>query len=404
MPIREEDLSRIRPLVGQPVVKLLTGMRGCGKSALLSDLRQELRQQGVLPEQIISLDLEALEFTEINTARRLQSYIKYRLANPGRHYVFLDEIQVVPQWEQAIAALAAEDGCDLYLSSSAVRQTAAALQEATGGKCAEFRILPMSWAECQSLGRRTPDGPVSGDPSQTMTPADYLAGGGLPVVVQFQGTAAAGPLLQGACQAILLQDVILRTRVRDVELLNRIFQYVLQYLGKLYTVKSIADTLKKRQRQASAETIANHLRAMEEAGLIWRVPRLDIKSQTILHSTVKYYLGDHGLAAGLIGRKSRNAAGILENAVFIELLRRNYGLTVGKLGRQQIDFLAERDGRRLYVQIAHDPAAAGQLASPLLMIRDQYPKLILSRDEPARDDIQGVRCLSLASFLSDRSL
>lgn len=391
MNIRENYLARIRPLITEPIVKVLTGLRGSGKTSLLQMVQDELREAGIAADNIIYLNLELMQTSDVNNDKRLLSYLKYRMVSSGMHFVFLDEIQAVSQWELAVAELAADAECDLYLAASDTKRIVAQLSEVIPGRFAEIRVTPLSFAEYSIMNQ----------PSAADQAAEYLSRGGLPILHGINDPATAEQISLGLYHSILYHDVVLHNHIRDVELLNRIIRFVMTNVGKIYAVRSIGSYLKGRGQQASAETIANYLRAMEEAGLIFRVPRYDLKAGTVLHNNVKYYLADHGLLQVITGLKGRNSAGVLQNAVFLELNRRGYHVYTGKLGNETIDFAAEKNGSFLLIQILERTSEAmiKKAIEPFAKNKQKAACYLIARDTFSRHEIDGVSCLNVADFL-----
>ncbi len=404
MLIRESYLDQLRPLICEPTVKVLTGLRGSGKSTIFKMVQDMLVESGIPADNIISLNLERMESAEINNDRRLFSYVKYRMVQSGPRFVFLDEIEMVDQWELAIVDLAQESDCDLYLAASGTGRVPERLNELLPGRVTEIRVAPLSFVE---FGEDCRARALEGADDRQQLALEYIRRGGLPILTGIADEATSDQASLGVYRSILYQDVVLRNRIRDAELLNRILKFVLTHVGKIYAVKSIGDLLKSRNQQASAETIANYLRAMEEAGLIWRVPRFDIKTGAILHNNVKYYLADHGLLRIVTGQQDRNMAGILQNAVFLELKRRGFQVMTGKLGAEAIDFVAEKDGRRIYLQVLErrgSPDVIAEAAGPLQKVKNPSALYIIARDAFRPTGLEGIRCLSFVDFLMINNL
>ena len=397
--IRNLYLDQLRPLIGQPLVKLLTGVRGSGKTTILNQLVDLLLNAGIPSDHIIQINLELLESAEVNNDIRLLSHIRYRMVNPGCHFIILDEIQMVDQWELAIRELSANQDCDLYLCGSDAGRLAARLNEILPDRYAEIRVLPLSLSEYTALKS-------SGDPAATASlqqiAEQYIRRGGLPVITAISDETTGDQAILGLYRSILYQDVVLRNRIRDAELLGRVIRYIVTNTGKVFAVKSIGDYLISRRQRASAETLANYLRALEEAGLICRVPRFDLKTQTILHNNVKYYLADHGLLRVITGQKDRNSAGVLQNTVFLELVRRGYNVAVGKLDTLSIDFSAHKNGHHLLIQVLERRGsieAIRKAAGPLLKCKENADLLIIARDAVEQPGLPGVSCCNLSEFL-----
>lgn len=391
MNMRENYLARIRPLIAEPMVKVLTGLRGSGKTSLLQMVQNELLDAGISADNIIYLNLELMQTSDVNNDKRLLSYLKYRMVSSGMHFVFLDEIQAVSQWQQAVAELADDAECDLYLAASDTARIVAQLTEVIPGRFAEIRVTPLSFAEYCTMNQLSA-------PDQA---AEYLSRGGLPILHGIADPATADQICLGLYHSILYHDVVLHNHIRDAELLNRIIRFVMTNVGKIYAVRSIGSYLKGRGQQASAETIANYIRAMEEAGLIFRVPRYDLKAGTVLHNNVKYYLADHGLLQAITGLKGRNSSGILQNTVFVELNRRGYQVYTGKKGSESIDFAAKKNGSFILIQIlerTHEAMIQKAIES-LKKSKQKAACFIIARDAFPCHEVDGISCLNIVDFL-----
>lgn len=391
MIVRENYLARIRPLIAEPMVKVLTGLRGSGKTSLLHMLQDELRDAGIPADNIIYLNLELMQTSDVNNDKRLLSYLKYRMVSSGRHFVFLDEIQAVSQWELAVAELAADAECDLYLAASDTVRIITQLNEVIPERFAEIRVTPLSFTEYSAMNQ----------PSAQDQAAEYLSRGGLPILHGITDPATASQISLGIYHSILYHDVVLHNHIRDTELLNRIIRFVMTNVGKIYAVRTIGTYLKGRGQQASAETIANYLRALEEAGLIFRVPRYDLKTGNVLHNNVKYYLADHGLLQVITGLQGRNSSGVLQNAIFLELSRRGYNVFTGKQGNETVDFVAEKNGEISLFQVLERTRAdmIQKAIEPFKKTKQKAACYLIAKDSFLHHEIDGVSCLNIVNFL-----
>ncbi len=397
MYLRESYLDIIRPQIGQQQIKAVTGMRGSGKTSLLKMVQGLLLASAVPEDNIIYLDLEQAQAADISSGQRLLSYVQYRMISPGIHFVLLDEISQVEGWPDAVMALAGDSTCDLFLADSAGASLIAALTDCLPGRFMEIPVLPLSLSEFYDFGQRL-DTTVSFERLADR----FMEQGGLPILLAMDDADMKKEITLSLYRSILLNDVVLPGKIRDVSLLLRIMRFVLSRVGQVFAVKSIYDDLIRRGQRASAETIANHLKALEGSGLLFRVPRRDLKTRAVLHNNAKYFLADHHLLRIASGLGSRNLQGVWQNIIFLELVRRGYSVFVAKTGSEIVDFWAERDGECLLIQMPDRRRSKSSLAAAAEKLAKggrSFGKLIVTADRPDEDAADGVPCLGLSDFL-----
>jgi predicted AAA+ superfamily ATPase len=315
-------------------------------------------------------------------ARQLLPRQAQSLQKPGRFYIMLDEIQRINQWEQAIASFRVDFDCDIYITGSNNGLLSTDIAELLAGRYVEIRIHPLSFKE--HLEFTAAMGEDHGKDLKRQF-ADFLRCGGLPGIHEMNiDTDAVTPYLLDIFNSVMLKDVISRHRIRDTELLERTILFLMDNVGNLFSAKRISDFLKSQNRRLSTETIYNYLDALESAFLIRKVRRWDIKGKRILETLEKYYFEDFGLKNALLGYSDGSIAGLLENVVFLELQRRGYEVYIGQGTNWEIDFIARRQDQTAYFQVSYLLASEETIErefSPLLQIRDNYPKYVLSMDE-----------------------
>ena len=397
---RERYMRQIRDFMDTPVIKVITGMRRSGKSALLELTREELTGRGIAAENIIFMNFESLRYAAFREYRALYAEIMRR-AEPanGRIYVLLDEIQEVERWEEAVNSLRVDLDCDIYLTGSNARILSGELATKLAGRYVEIRVYPLDFAEYMTCAAENPG---EAGLSEDAHFANYLRFGGLPGIHQMKWEEERiSQYLRDICNSVLLKDVIARYGIRDTSLLEGIVLYLMDNVGSIFSAKTISDFLKSQGRRLSVETVYNDLRALESAFLIHKAARFDIKGKRILETQEKYYLSDLGLRHALLGYRADDIAGILENVVYLELLRRGYTVHIGKQGVAEVDFVADRADDRLYIQVCYilTPENMEREFAPLEAIADNYEKLVLSTDTLLSVNRGGIRQRNIRSFL-----
>jgi len=399
--------DRLAPFIGQPIIKVLTGLRRCGKSSLLRLTADRLLAEGVAPNHIVRLDFESLDSAPLAEASALNAWILAQMAEPGRYYVFLDEIQEVDHWEKAVNSLfATREDIDLYLTGSNSRLLSSELATYIAGRYVAIPVSTLSFSEHLAFVARLDaqaDGPA---PQRSVAEQfdTYLRRGGFPgLYATSYDDQQIGQAVTDIYNSALIQDTIRRRGIRNVDMLRRIAAFALENVGSPFSARSVADYFKSQRRSVDSETVLNYLDALCEAYVLVRVPRWDLRGKKLLTVAEKYYAGDHGLINAVLGYEDRRLPGVLENVVGAELRSRGYQTAVGKVGDQEVDFVATRGNERLYVQVttsltASEQTQARELA-PLLAIRDAYPKIVLSLDSHAAGTYDGVRHLWLPQWL-----
>jgi predicted AAA+ superfamily ATPase len=397
MHTRSLYLDRIRKYLGKPVVKVITGMRRVGKSTLLRQVIDLLRADGVPGGNILYLDMESLRFEHLRTYRELYAEVERSLLRRrGRKFLLVDEVQEIADWERAVASLSGREDVDVVLTGSNAHLFSSELATRLSGRYVELPVHGLAFGEYLDFrGDRKKD-----TPGELL---DYLRFGGLPAIHHFELDEEMVYQYVGSIyDTILLNDIVKRHRVRNVDLLERIARYLFDNVGNVMSAKSIADYVKSQRLRVGVETVQNYLGYFREALVAYRVQRYDIKGKRRLEIHEKYYLGDIGMRHAVLGFREGDIGGVLENVVFLELLRRGYRVEVGKLGDREIDFIATRERERLYVQVAYllaTPEVVEREFGVLRDVPDNYPKVVVSLDTAFGDDIDGIRRVNLADFL-----
>lgn len=403
MIVRERYMRLIRDFMDKPVVKVITGMRRCGKSALLELTRQELLKRGIPESNVVCINFESLRYERLRDYRQLYQEISKRAEQAeGRVYILLDEIQEVDCWEQVINSLRVDFDCDLYVTGSNAKLLSGELATLLAGRYVEIRVYPLDFQEYLDFAAANPE--EAGLPQQEQF-SNYLRFGGLPGIHQMKwDEERIWQYLRDIYNSVLLKDVISRNKIRDTALLESIVQYLMDNIGNTFSAQTISSFLKSQGRKLSTETVYNYLRALESAFLIHKAVRFDIKGKRVLETQEKYYLSDLGLRHAVLGYRGNDIAGVLENTVYLELLRRGYTVNIGKQGVAEVDFVADRRDEQLYLQICYllTPENTEREFAPLEAIRDNYEKLVLSMDTLLRVNRGGIRQKNLVEFLLEQ--
>lgn len=400
MIVRERYMQPIRDFMDKPVVKIITGMRRSGKSGLLELTRQELLARSVNGQNIIFINFESLRYEALRNYQALYAEIADRAEQTkGRLYILLDEIQEVDGWERVVNSLRVDFDCDLYVTGSNARLLSGELATLLAGRYVEIRVYPLDFKEYLDFAAGNE---VEAKLTRQEQFSHFVHFGGLPGIHQIKWEESRiMQYLNDIYNSVLLKDVVARHKIRDTELLERIVFYLMDNIGNTFSAKTISDFLKSQGRKLSTETVYNYLKALESAFLIHKAVRFDIKGKRILETQEKYYLADIGLRHAVMGYRDNDIAGVLENIVFMELLRRGFSVKIGKQDTAEVDFVADRSDERLYIQVCYilTPENIDREFAPLEAIADNYEKLVLSADTLLRINRSGIRQQNIMEFL-----
>ncbi len=378
---RELYMSRIRPFIGTDLIKVMTGIRRCGKSVMLKLIQQELTESGVSSTQFISINFEDMCYSHLLTVQALNDEIVKRAKEiGGKVYLFFDEIQEVKDWEKCVNSLRVSLDCDIYITGSNAKLLSSELATYLGGRYVEFVIYPFSFGEFIELYHS-----VNPDVSNQQCFQEYLLAGGMPYLANLRyEDAPSKQYLHDLFNSVQLKDIVKRNKIRDVDLLERIIAYVIANVGTTFSATSLAKFLKNEHRTVAPETILNYIKYCCDAYLFYQVKREDLQGKQVLSSNEKYYIADHGIREAIFGVNMRDINLVLENIIYLELLRRGYEVTVGRIGDKEIDFVCSRSGEKLYVQVTYLLASEETVSREFGVydaIRDNFPKYVVSLDE-----------------------
>lgn len=396
---RETYMNRIRPFIGNELIKVMTGMRRSGKSVMLELIKEELTESGVSAEQFISINFEDMRYSHLLTANALHAEILERVKGiEEKAYLFFDEIQEVADWEKCINSLRVSLDCDIYITGSNAKLLSGELATHLGGRYVEFVIYPFSFSEFLELYRTV-------DPNSTMQQCfqKYLLSGGMPYLANLcYSDEPSKQYLTDLFNSVQLKDIVKRNKVRDVDLLERIIAYVMANVGTTFSATSLVKFLKNEHRTVATETVLNYIKYCCDAYLLYQVKREDLQGKQILASNEKYYIADHGIREAVFGGNMRDINLILENIVHMELLRRGYSVTVGRVGEREVDFVCDKRGEKLYVQVAYLLATEDTVKREFGVydfIRDNYPKYVVTTDELDMSR-NGIKHRNIRDFLT----
>ena len=391
-------MDKIMAYTDTPFVKILTGVRRCGKSTILKMIMERLKTERHIPdERIISCRYDSMEYVDL-TAKDMYDQLKSRLSTEGKTYLFLDEVQEIEGWERVVNSLASDFDVDLYVTGSNSRMMSSEIATYLTGRYISFRIFTLSFGEYLMFKRQY--APVSDAKTEL---ANYVRLGGFPAThLQAYSQEEVYTIVRDIYNSTIFSDIVRRSQIRKIDQLERIVKYTFNNVGNTFSAKSIADYLKSEHRSLDNETVYNYLEKLEKAYLLHRCIRYDLQGREFLKTQEKFYLADVALRYSVLGYDADSVAASLENIVYLELCRRGYTVNVGKTDGGEIDFVAERQNERLYVQVTQEirsEKTAKREYERLLEIRDNYPKYVLTTDAFAGGNYQGIRTMHIADFL-----
>lgn len=396
MMIRRTDyLERLIRWRDKQIIKVITGIRRCGKSTLMEQFQDYLLEDGIRENQIIAVNLEDYAFEELLDPRKLHAYVLERLPKSGKAYVFLDEVQNVPDFQRVVDSLFIRKNIDLYITGSNAYMLSGELATLLTRRYITIEMLPLSFAEYVSwTGDRN-------DLARKYT--QYLEQSSFPYATELGGDVKAiDEYLRGIYSTVVLKDVVGRLKSADPMMLESLLRFVFDSIGSRLSTKKIADTLTSMGRKIDVRTVERYLSAFIDSYILYQAKRFDVKGKQHLKTLEKYYVADIGLRYMLLGRKHADAGHILENVVYLELIRRGYDVCIGKVGEMEVDFVAENSDGIAYFQVAatvRDEKTLERELRVLRKIHDNYPKCLLTLDEDPEADFEGIRRKNVLDWL-----
>ena len=374
-------MQRIRPFINTDLIKVFTGIRRAGKSVMLELVKNELKESGIGEENFLCINFEQFSNSQFLDVESLYKKITdFQKNTKGKIYLFFDEIQEVDGWEKCINSCRIDFDCDIYITGSNAKLLSGELATYLAGRYVEFVIYPFSFAEFFEMN-------LIKNPNVDKNSCfmQFLKTGGMPFLSNFpDDDSAKSQYLIDIYNSVVLKDVVKRNNIRDVDTLERIVAYAFSNIGHIFSATSLSKYFKSENRKISHDTILNYLKFCSDAFLFYKINRYDLEGKKIVTVNEKYYCADHGLREALFGKNIQNIDQVLENIVCLELLRRNYKVYVGKKGDLEIDFIAEKQGKKIYIQVAYLLANEETIKrefSVYNFVKDSYPKYVVSMDD-----------------------
>lgn len=392
---RKEYLKKLIAFRDKQLIKVVTGVRRCGKSTLLKMYQEWLREQGVEASRIISINFEDIDYEELTDYRKLYDYLKEHL-NPERMtYIFLDEIQNVADYPKVVDSLYIKNNVDIYMTGSNAYMLSSEIATLISGRYVQIEMLPFSFKEyMESTGSMNDRG---------VKYTEYLENSSFPQTLELKGQPdEIRDYLEGLYNTIVVKDIVNRKKITDTMMLKSLLRFVFDNIGNPLSSKKIADTMTSAGRKIDVKTVEKYLEALTESYILYQAKRYNIKGKQYLKTLEKYYVVDVGLRFMLLGSKQMDAGHILENVVYLELLRRGYDVYVGKINEFEVDFVAQNSRGTSYFQVAltvRDEKTLQRELRPLQSIRDHYPKMILTLDEDPETQYDGIRRVNARDWL-----
>lgn len=390
---RQDYIEKIKPFINKHIIKVLIGTRRSGKSTMLKQIIDLLLNDGIPQENIVWINFELSDYFEITDIEKLEEYISCQIENVvGKIYLFFDEIQVVPQWEKLINSYFAKENFDIYITGSNSKLLSGEFATYLSGRYVELNIYPFSFREYIEYNGITDD--------FRSHFYKYLEDGGMPSTYDYGGDGKK-LIIMDLYNSIVLKDIIQRNNIKNVDLLDRIIRFVMYNISQSFSANKVYKRLKQNMVNLSVNTIYNYLKFFENACLIYQVKREDLQRKKILKYDEKYYLCDLGFRQAIIGNNQRDITRVIENIVYMELLRRGYEITIGKVGDLEVDFVCKKQNKPIYIQVSYlltNEETIEREFRPLKNILDNYPKYVVTMDDVDMSH-DGIEHLNLVDFL-----
>ena len=394
MIIRPQYMNTLKTYRDVPLVKILAGIRHCGKSTILDMLRDDLQSTEIAADHIISMRYTSEDFDDGMTDKDMYRSIKEQMTDDGRYYLLLDEVQEISGWEKAVNSLLENANTDIYVTGSNSKLMPSEISTYLTGRYISIPVYTLSFGEYLDFKKSD-----SRSPRELLN--QYLRLGGFPIVALGNfDERSSYQIVEGIYNSVITNDITKRHNIMNFDLFNRVVKYIVENVGKTFSANAIANFLKSEGRSLSVEAVYNYLNWLEKAFVIYRCQRYDLRVKSVLKTQEKFYLADTSLKYCIMGFNPKSIAAMLENIVYFELRRRGYEVYIGKNETKEIDFVAVRRDERIYVQVCRRlPEESDREVANLLEIKDHYPKYVVTLDELAAGNINGVKIVHLADFL-----
>ena len=391
---RPDYIAALRPFIDKPLVKILAGVRRCGKSTIFEMLKAELLQRGVSEQNIICKRYTEMDIPENITAKQMYDELTAAMDGKERCYLLLDEIQEINGWEKAVNSLLESADADIYVTGSNSKLMSSEISTYLTGRYVSIPVYTLSFKEYL-------DFKAGSTLSRKELLEEYIRFGGFPIIALSEyDEQSAYQIVNGIYHTVVSRDIVKRHRINKQDLFDRVVKYIIENMGKTFSANSISNFLKSEHRKVSVESIYNYLRWLEQAFIIYPCERYDLQGRSILKTQEKYYLADVSLKYALLGYNRKMLDGAMENIVFLELKRRGYDVYIGKNDTKEIDFVAVRRDERIYVQVCVQiPSGSDREVGNLMEIRDHYPKYVVTLNDMDTGIENGIKIVCLADFL-----
>lgn len=392
---RKEYLDKLIAFKDKQLIKIVTGIRRCGKSTLLKLYQDWLKEKGVSEDRIVSINFEDIDYEELTDYKKLYEYLKSRLSETEMTYIFLDEVHNIDNFPKVVDSLYIKNNVDIYITGSNAYMLSSEIATLISGRYVQIEMLPLSFKEyMESTGS---------DNERAIKYTEYLQNSSFPYALQLKGQPEEiRNYLESIYNTIIIKDIVNRKKINDPMILKSILRFIFDNIGSPLSSKKIADTLTSNGRKIDSKTVERYIEALIESYIIYQAPRYNIKGKQHLKTLEKYYVVDVGLRYMLLDSKNTDAGHILENVVYLELLRRGYKVCVGKVNEFEVDFVAQNNKGTTYFQVAltvRDDKTLERELRPLESIKDHYPKIILTLDDDPEIHYNGIRRINARDWL-----
>lgn len=394
MILRPDYIEAVKPFMDAPLVKILTGVRRCGKSTIFEMIRQELLERGIPEDHIIMKKYTEMDIPDTITAKQMYDELVSRVEDDKRYYFLLDEIQEIKGWEKAVNSLLEGMNADIYVTGSNSKLMSSEISTYLTGRYISIPVFTLSFREYLEFKKESTQ-------SYDKLLEEYIKFGGFPIIALGEyEQQSAYQIVDGIYHTVVSRDIVKRHRINKQDLFDRVVKYVIENMGNTFSASSISDFLKSENRKVSIESIYNYLRWLEQAFIIFPCERYDMQGKSVLKTQEKYYLADVSFRYALFGYNRKMLDGVMENIVYLELRRRGYDVYVGKNNTKEIDFIAIHKDEKIYVQVCVQiPENSNREVGNLMEIRDHYPKYVVTLNEMDVGIENGIRIVHLRDFL-----
>ena len=394
MILRPDYIEAVKPFMDAPLVKILTGVRRCGKSTIFEMIRQELLERGIPEDHIVMKKYTEMNIPETITAKQMYDELVSRVEDDKRYYFLLDEIQEIKGWEKAVNSLLEGMNADIYVTGSNSKLMSSEISTYLTGRYISIPVFTLSFREYLEFKKESTQ-------SYDKLLEEYIKFGGFPIIALGEyEQQSAYQIVDGIYHTVVSRDIVKRHRINKQDLFDRVVKYVIENMGKTFSASSISNFLKSENRKVSIESIYNYLRWLEQAFIIFPCERYDMQGKSVLKTQEKYYLADVSFRYALFGYNRKMLDGVMENIVYLELRRRGYDVYVGKNNTKEIDFIAIHKDEKIYVQVCVQiPENSNREVGNLMEIRDHYPKYVVTLNEMDVGIENGIRIVHLRDFL-----